>query len=168
MKLCIPVQENIGLQAAMEPHFPHADTLLVFDTESRQYHYIDVNASEAVSAEQSAVDAVLCGSINRHTLRSLLDQRIQVFGTDAQTAIEAITQFENGALEAVTIAALHGQGGCDCHGEGAAEAHECCGGQNHADKEHECCGGHGHEGEDHECCGGQSHGKGHCHNHAPG
>lgn len=167
MKLCIPVLDNTGLQAAMAPHFPHADTLLIFDTESRQHHYIDVNSSEEVPAEQAVIDAVLCGSINRHTLRSLIDQGIQVFGTAVPTAIEAITQFENGELEAVAIAGRHGQGGCGCHGEaateGAAEAHECCGGHGHADKDHECCGGHGHADKDHECCGG--HGEGHCHSH---
>src|SRR5471030_3427383 len=101
MKLCIPVLENTGLQAKLEPHFPNTDTLLVFDTESRQHHYIDVNATDDIPVEQTIIDAVLCGSINRHTLCSLLDQGIQIFGTAAQTVIEAIAQFENGEMEAV-------------------------------------------------------------------
>lgn len=169
MKLCIPVLDNTGLQAVIESHFPQADTLLVFDTESRQHHYIDVNSSEELPAEQTLIDAVLCSSINRHTLRSLLDQGIQVFGTTAETAIEAITQFENGELEAVAIAGRHrhghghAQGGCGCHGESAAEdaateEHACCGG--HGDEDHECCGGQGHGNADHECCGGGDHGHG--------
>ncbi len=150
MKLCIPVLDNTGLQAGMEPHFPQADTLLIFDTESRQHHYIDVNSSEELPAEQTLIDAVLCGSINRHTLRSLLDQGIQVFGTAAETAIEAITLFEQGELEAVAIAGRHrhGHGGSGCHDEAgtedaSTEEHECCGGQNHGDEDHECCSGGG-------------------------
>ena len=130
MKLCIPVLDNTGLHSAMEPHFPHANTLLIFDTESRQHHYIDVNSNEEVPAEQALIDAVLCGSINRHTLRSLLDQGIQIFGTVAQTALEAV---------AIAARQGHGHGRCGCHGNARAEGI--------ATKEHECCGGHGHGSE---------------------
>ena len=156
MKLCIPVLENTGLQAATEPHFPHASLLLVFDTESRQHHHIDIHRCEELPAEQTMIDAILCASINRHTLRSLVDQNIQVFGTEAQTAIEAITQFENGELEAVAIAGRHAHGDCDCQKEGSVQERECCGGHGHAE-DHECCGGQGHGGGDHECCGGGQH-----------
>lgn len=162
MKLCISVQENIGLQASLQPHFPQAELLLIFDTESRQHHYIDINASEDIPEEQALIDAVLCGSINRHTLRSLIDQGIQVYGTAAETAIEAITQFENGELEAVTIAGRHGRGNCGNHDHSGEqhsdEAAGCCGGSKHNDPDHECCGGHGGD-DDHECCGaGHGHG----------
>lgn len=149
MKLCIPVQENIGLQASLQPHFPQAELLLIFDTESRQHHYIDINACEDIPEEQALIDAVLCGSINRHTLRSLIDQGIDVYGSAAATVAEAIAQFENGELEAVAVAGRHGQCGCGGHdGERARAGDECC--RERDDDGHECCGGHG-EGE---CCGG--------------
>ncbi len=149
MKLCIPVLENAGLNAAVQAHFPQADLLLVFDTETRAHHLIDVNASEDLSSEQTVIDAVLCGSINRHTLRSLIDQGIDVYGSAAATVAEAIAQFENGELEAVAIAGRHGQCGCGGHdAERARAGDECC--RERDGDEHECCGGHG-EGE---CCGG--------------
>ncbi len=164
MKLCIPVLEKTGLQASTQPHFPLADQLLIFDTESRQHHYIDVNASENIPEEQMLIDAVLCASINRYTLRSLLDQGIGVYGTDAETAADAIAQFENGELETVAVAGRHEQGNCgtpDHTGEkSSAETRDCCGDGEPGKLHHECCGGHDHGDEYHECCGGSGHGRG--------
>ncbi len=161
MKLCIPAQEANGLESAIETHFPHANYLIVFDTDTRVDSVIPVN--EESEQESTSIDAVLCGSINRITLRSLLDQGIAVYGTEATVVKEAIGQFERGELETVGITQgygghghRHGQGGC-CGGheqEAAEGEHECCSGRGHDDPDHECCGGRGHDDPDHECCGG--------------
>lgn len=158
MKLCIPAQEANGLQSATEPHFPNASHLIVFDTETRAVTTIPVH--EETEQESTMIDAVLCTSINRMTLRNLLDQGIQVYGTDAEVIEEAIAQFERGELEVVGVAQGcgghgHGRGGC-CGGHEHEEEHECCGGSGHDDPDHECCSGHGHD-DDHECCGGKGH-----------
>lgn len=166
MKLCIPVQEANGLQSATEAHFPNASHLIVFDTETRAVTTIPVH--EETEQESTPIDAVLCASINRMTLRNLLDQGIQVYGTGAEVVEEAVAQFERGELEAVGVAQggggghghEHGRGGC-CGGHAHEEEHECCGGHGHDDPDHECCGGKGHDDPDHECCGGKSHGHGH-------
>jgi len=165
MKLCIPAQEANGLQSATETHFPNASHLIIFDTETRNLATITVH--EESGEESTPIDAVLCASINRITLRSLLDQGIQVYGCNAEVVEEAITQFERGELEAVGVAQGcgghghqhghgHGRGGC-CGGDDHEDEHECCGGHSHGD-DHECCGGKGHDDPDHECCGGKGHG----------
>lgn len=158
MKLCIPALEANGLQSATEAHFPNASHLIVFDTETRAVTTIPVH--EESEQESTPIDAVLCASINRMTLRNLLDQGIQVYGTDAEVVEEAIAQFERGELEAVGVAQ-----GCGGHGHQHGHGHGrggCCGGHDH-EEEHECCGGRGHD-DDHECCGGKghSHGQGGC------
>lgn len=180
MKICIPAVEANGLQSVVEPHFPQAPYLLVFDTETRVCHTIDVAAERGDAPEDTVVDAVICGSLNRMTLRQLLDQGIQVFGSAAQTVAEAVAQFEAGELQAVAAAGgccggqdhADAEHGC-CSGQGDEE-HECCGGKGHDDPDHECCGGRGHDDPDHECCGGKGHaddeheccgGKGHGHQH---
>lgn len=146
MKLCIPAQEADGLQSTTEAHFPNASHLIVFDTETRAITTIPVH--EESEQEITPIDAVLCGSINRMTLRNLLDQGIQVYGSDAEVVADAIAQFERGELEAVGIA--QGCGGHSHeHGHGGGG---CCGGHDH-EEEHKCCSGHGHD-DDHECCGG--------------
>lgn len=154
MKLCIPVKNDLGLQSELEPHLPHATLLLMFDTATRQHGLVPTDADE-----QTVVDAVLCGSINRRLLRGLLDQGVQIFGTEAPTAEQAIAAFERGELEAVSVAAGCGQHG---HHHGHDHGGGCCGNHKHDhDEAHECCGGHAH-GDDHECCGGHGHEAGSC------
>ena len=162
MKLCIPCSEANGLESSLEPHFPQASHLMVFDTDTRQHSFISVHQES--EQDDLVIDAVLCGSINRMVLRSLLDQGVQVYGTPASHVQEAIGQFERGELEAVGIARTEGE---------QAESHGCCGGRGHGDEDHECgcgshddpdhecCGGHGHDDPDHECCGGKGHGHRH-------
>ena len=116
---------------------------------------------------------MLCGSINRVTLRTLIEQGIAVYGTEAQTVAQAIAQYENGELEAAVVgagAANGAAGGCGCshdYGEAGGE-HGChgagggCGG-NGGNGEHHChgegggCGGH-EGGDTHQggCCGSRA------------
>lgn len=172
MKLCIPAREANGLQSATEAHFPNASHLVIFDTETRAVTTIPVH--EESEQESTPIDAVLCASINRMTLRHLLDQGIQIYGTGAEVVEEAVAQFERGELNAVGVAQgcgnshEHGHAGC-CGGHEEKDGQECCGGHNHKedgngcgghgqDEDHECCGGRGHDDPDHECCGGRGHG----------
>ncbi len=152
MKLCIPVAVPNGLESLIEPHLPSAEHLLFFDTETRLCEEVSLREQEAGAGEAIRLDAVLCGSINRATLRTLFEQGVTVYGTTALTVVQAITQYENGELEA---AAPQG-GGCGGHEHGGC----CSGGHEHAkggDGEHHCSGGGG--------CGGhgQEHGQGHGH-----
>lgn len=154
MKLCIPVLESNGIDSLINPHLPSAEFLLFFDTESRHCTTLSLREQQAATEDALRIDAVLCGSINRVTLRSLIDQGTMVYGTEAETVVQAIAQFEGGELVAAEIAAgscgghghTHAAGGCGGHGAGGS--HQCqgrggCGGAGHAhDHGHE----HAHEG----------------------
>lgn len=114
MKLCIPVAAPNGLASMIEPHLPQATaislTRAVCEKKCRC-----AELSEG-AAEGIVMDAVLCGSINRITLKTLLEQKgVAVYGTDAKTVEQAITQFENGELQPAALG-----GGCGGHG------HRCC------------------------------------------
>lgn len=164
MKLCLPVALPNGLESLIEPHLPSAEHLLFFDTETRLCEEVSLRDQAAGAGETIQLDAVLCGSINRATLRTLMEQGVTVYGTAAQTVAQAIAQYENGELEA---AAPQG-GGCGGHSNGSGGC--CSGGHGHAERsagEHHCnggggCGGHGNEsGHDHGhesggCCGGRA------------
>ena len=172
MKLCIPVNSPNGLESLLEPHLPRAEHLLFFDTESRSFEQISLRETSPGAGGDIEINAVLCGSINRVTLRTLIAQGISVYGTEAQTVAQAIAQYENGELEAAVVApgAGHGAGGCGCshdHGEAGGE-HGChgegggCGG-NGGNGEHHChgegggCGGHeGGDGHHGGCCGSRA------------
>ena len=153
MKLCIPVAAPNGLASMIEPHLPQAEHLLFFDTELRTFLEISLREQHEGAGEDILMDAVLCGSINRITLKTLIEQGIEVYGTEAQTVAEAIAQFENGELQA----AVMGSGGCGGHGH----AHAGGGGA--------CCSGHdsgqGKDAGEHGCGGGGCGGAGGCSGH---
>ncbi len=162
MKLCIPVNSPNGLDSLLEPHLPRAEHLLFFDTETRSFEQLSLRETPPGGGADIEINAVLCGSINRVTLRTLIEQGIAVYGTAAQTVAQAIAQYENGELEAAVVApgagggcgCSHGEagGGQGCHGEGGG-----CGGHGHGD--HHChadgggCGGHEGGHDHHGCCG---------------
>lgn len=159
MKLCIPVNSPNGLESLLEPHLPRAEHLLFFDTETRAFEQISLRETSPGAGGDIEINAVLCGSINRVTLRTLIEQGISVYGTEAQTVAQAIAQYENGELEAAVVApgAGHG-GGCGCgggHGEHSChtEGGGCSGhGEHHCHGEGSGCGGH----EDGGCCGSRA------------
>lgn len=161
MKLCIPVVAPNGLDSLIEPHLPSAEHLLFFDTESRSHAAISLREQQAGAAEDFAMHAVLCGSINRVTLRTLIEQGVKVYGTDAQTVTEAIRQYENGELEAAGVAAAGGGGCSSGQGHGG-----CCSGDTASHSQQGAGGCHGSGGG----CGGGSGGKhdGHGEHHGAG
>ena len=154
MKLCIPVVAPNGLASAIEPHLPQAAHLLFFDTELRSCQAYSMSELSSGIEEEVLMDAVLCGSINRITLKTLLEQGIAVYGTDAPTAGQAIAQFEAGELQAAVLG-----GGCGGHAHSAGGAGHCCSGESAAAGSHGCSGGHGG-------CGGHGAEGGHKHDHS--
>lgn len=141
MIICLPIRSPEGLQSRIDPHLPDAEHLLFFDTHTRVYEHVSLTDPALSCRENVRMDAVFCGSINRATLRALLNQGIKVYGIDDGTVAEAIARFENGEL----VATEHEPEGCHGHGQGG-----CCNGSGgchgHDDKAHEkhegCCGGH--------------------------
>jgi predicted Fe-Mo cluster-binding NifX family protein len=170
MKLCIPVKLPEGLESHLEPHLPHAAYLAFFDTESRSLDSVSLREPQPGDERHMNFDAVLCGSISRVVLRTLAMQGVKVYGTAAQTVVQAITQFENGELVAAETDAGSGCGGGGCGGGGCGGGgcqsehghegdHEHAHDHDHAG--HGCggggCGGHAHKSHEHGhggCCGG--------------
>ena len=161
MRLCIPVSQDKGLESVIEPYLPNAEYFLFFDTETRLYDHFSLRAIKDQPDDRVLMDAVLCGSINRVTLLTLMTQGVKVYGTEALVVAQAIAEFENGELVAAVMGPEHEHGGgcCSGHGQGHGGTDTAgCGGA------HQCggesgkgggCGGHGHEsgGGGGGCCG---------------
>ncbi|MDR1934488.1 MAG: hypothetical protein LBS49_02695 [Candidatus Accumulibacter sp.] len=136
MKLCVPVRVPAGLESCVEPHLPHAEHLLFFDTDTRDIRHVALREHQPDAAGPPRFDAVLCGSVDKATKAALAEKGILAFGTEARTAGEAIAEFEAAVFPAGRPGAGSGggkgeKGGHGCHGGGA------CGGQKHG-------AGHGH------------------------
>ncbi|GHU32114.1 hypothetical protein AGMMS50256_21670 [Betaproteobacteria bacterium] len=103
MRLCVPVRAPNGLESCIEPHLPNARHLLFFDTDTRDIRHVDLLAQQEHQedeAEAPQFDVVLCGSVNKATKDVLAERGIIALGTEAQTAGEAIAEFETVNLAA--------------------------------------------------------------------
>jgi predicted Fe-Mo cluster-binding NifX family protein len=79
---------------------PNAEHLLFFDTDTRDIQHVDLLAQQEAGGEAPPFDVVLCGSINKATKDALAERGIIALGTEAQTAGEAIAEFEAANLAA--------------------------------------------------------------------
>lgn len=147
MRICVPVRAPNGLESCIEPHLPHAEHLLFFDTETREIRHLNLRNASTGTVEQSPFDVVLCDSVDGATKQALVDQGILAFGTEARTAGEAIAEFEQanpsifGQKDAAPDDVHQGEtardhadhaheGGCGCGGSGQGKSkggHGCDG-----------------------------------------
>ncbi len=116
MKICMPVNDDGGLAAAIAPNFGSAPWLLIVDTETRELDAIDAAGSSQRSGPIE-IDMVVCRGIGSAMFQRLLLQGIRVFATEAGTVNEALT-----ALEEDRLVELDAAAGCAC---GDAEKSTC-------------------------------------------
>ena len=124
MRLCIPTDNNHGLDAPISGHFGSAPyfTLVDSDTSSvqvvtnRHAHHAPGTCEAAKGLPGHGVGAVLCAGLGRRALQHLRGVGIDVFVTDAGYARPAVEAFRSGGVKPLTSeAACHGGG----HGHGS-------------------------------------------------
>ncbi len=121
MKLCIPVQENNGLQSEISRHFGSAPQFLIVDTESgncrslppQSQHHEHGECRPVQSLSGETVDGVVVGGIGKGALHKLQAAGIQVFISEHRTVGEVVTGYKSNSLQAATMAEC-----CGGHGAG--------------------------------------------------
>lgn len=129
MKLCIPIQEDRGLESEINPHFGSADYFLVVDTESGQcrsfanrvhdqgHGHGGCNPAESLSSE--TINGVVVGGIGRGALLNLKAAGIEVYISNHRTAGEAVEGYKSNDLPVVTVEECCGRhGGEELHSGG--------------------------------------------------
>ena len=79
MIVCIPLRAPLAdgeRDAPVEPHLPRARYLHLYDTEARSGRTLDL--SQLGQTESFRIEALLCTSLDRMTLRQLLQRGIRV------------------------------------------------------------------------------------------
>lgn len=154
MIVCIPLRAPLAdgeRDAPVEPHLPRARYLHLYDTEARSGRTLDL--SQLGQTESFRIEALLCTSLDRMTLRQLLQRGIRVYGTDAETLLDAIGQFERGELVAVEGESESESGsGSGCGGGGCGKSGGCGGhghGHAHGEASGGGCGGHAEDEAEH-------------------
>lgn len=106
MKICIPVNENKGLESAVYSHFGSAPMFLVYDSEKKAVKVLENNdlhhqhgmcqPLKAISGE--SIDAVIVGGIGRGAISKLNAEGIRVYKAEADTLLKNVELFKDGKL----------------------------------------------------------------------
>ena len=143
MKICLPTNDNLGLQSEIATNFSSAPWLLVVDSVTREYLGIDAS-SGACRVTPLHIDAIVCaGGIGRGMFNGLRGRGIQVFNSDALTVEEALAELAGGSL--IEVTEVECCGGGDHHGDahGHQHGHDCgCGSAAGEAEAGGCCGHH--------------------------
>ncbi len=109
MKICIPVEEDNGMESRVCQHFGSAPAFAIVDTGNGHYRAI-TNANQhhghgmcapLESLEGEQIDAVVVGGIGMGALNRLNSANIQVYLSDNATVAETVAGFQAGKLKQV-------------------------------------------------------------------
>jgi predicted Fe-Mo cluster-binding NifX family protein len=131
MKICIPIDDDQGLDSRVCAHFGSAPTFMIVDTESgacqaipNQNRHHGHGMCQPLSALRTlTVDGIVVGGIGRRALERLADDRIHVFQAEHATVGQTMVAFRVGSLRPVSMDAACGHGGHSGHGHGGGCDH---------------------------------------------
>jgi len=120
MNLCIPVDDDRGLESSVCPHFGSAPAFMIVDTESgscrlianHNQHHGHGMCAPLATLEGEAIDGMAVGGIGRGALSKLAAANIRVFLSDQATVAETVAACKDGRLKAMGLemACSHGHG----------------------------------------------------------
>ncbi len=125
MNVCIPVEEDQGLESPVCAHFGSAPIFLIVDTDTQtcravanaNKHHAHGMCQPLASLASENLDAIVVGGIGRGAIGKLKAANIQVFLSQFPTVKETIEALASGGLRPVTpdmACGGHGHG----HGHG--------------------------------------------------
>ena len=122
MRICIPAQNNKGLDSTVYGHFGSAPFFIIYDTGDESIDVIDNmdtpnahgNCNPLASFEKNPIDIMVTGGIGAGALQKLNDVGVKAYRTDAERIVaEVVTSFENNKLTEILPGEGCGQHGCN-------------------------------------------------------
>ena len=121
MFVCIPIEENQGLESRVCAHFGSTPEFLIVDTDTsscrsivnKNQHHGHGMCAPIASLEGEKIDAIVVGGIGMGALNKLMMAGMRVFMAEHETVGETIAAFMTNALEPVQpgmACAHHGHG----------------------------------------------------------
>ena len=123
MKVCIPAQDQRGLEGTPYGHFGSASHFVVHDTETGQTEVInnaDSHHEHGMCHPVGAlggrdIDAIIVGGIGARAIMKLNAEGMRVYRSVDGTIRENVERLSNGKLEEITV---DGACGGHTHGDG--------------------------------------------------
>jgi predicted Fe-Mo cluster-binding NifX family protein len=112
MKICIPTEEQKGLESLAYGHFGSAPYFLIYDTVAKDYEILNNNEAEHEHGQcnpiqplrEKGVEAVLVGGMGARALMNLNNMGIQVFRTyESKNIRDIILGLETSEMEKLTF-----------------------------------------------------------------
>ena len=147
MKICIPVNEDKGLDSQVCEHFGSAPLFMIVDKDSGDCEAIQ-NGSQhhghgmcrpVETLEGHDIDVIIVGGIGMGALAKLSAGGIDAFLSTGGTVREAVDAFKAGKLQHITR-----QNACARHGHGHSHGHGPSHGHGHGSGHGHGCGSGGH------------------------
>ena len=123
MKICIPTEDDRGLDGALASHFGRAPFFTVVDRATKTAEVIrnggsahghgHCNPLEAIT--RSGAQVVVCRGLGRGALVRLQEAGVPVFTTDEVRVLAAVRSFEASALPGASLDDACAGGGGGCH-----------------------------------------------------
>ena len=126
MKICIPTQEDKGIDGLVFGHFGSASYFLIYNTESNEIktvsnknrHHSHGTCQPMSTLNGEKVDAFVVGGIGKRAVLRLNDMGVKVYQSIERTAQKNIEKLKVGNLVELTP-----QNACSHHGHGPGG---CC------------------------------------------
>ncbi len=111
MKLCIPIENNEGVNSLVYGHFGSAPFFLIYDTETQTHdaipnagaHHVHGMCNPLNALQNLTIDAVVCRGMGMRAILKLQEAQIRAFRTDDLTVQDVIAALENNTLAEMTI-----------------------------------------------------------------
>jgi predicted Fe-Mo cluster-binding NifX family protein len=109
MNICIPVDDDRGLESPVCAHFGSAPAFMVVDTESqscraipnRNQRHDHGQCTPLAWLQQERIDGAVVGGIGRGALQKLNAANVPVFLSEHATVAEALAAWKAGTLKLV-------------------------------------------------------------------
>lgn len=107
MKICIPVEEDKGIESQVCLHFGSAPGFMIVDTETgshrlianRNQHHGHGQCTPLSALQGEEVDAMAVGGIGGGALNKLTAANIRVYGCAKTSVAEIVADFKAGKLQ---------------------------------------------------------------------
>jgi predicted Fe-Mo cluster-binding NifX family protein len=121
MIICIPVNEDEGIQSQVCAHFGSAPAFMLVDIDTGAYrsianaseHHVHGRCAPLQSLRGEQIDGMVVSGIGMGALNKLNAANIKVYVSDFSTVAETVDAFKAGTLKAMQpgmACAHHGQG----------------------------------------------------------
>jgi predicted Fe-Mo cluster-binding NifX family protein len=123
MKICVPVMTDKGLKSEVCAHFGSAPMFLVVDSDSKtseavpntNEHHAHGMCNPLGAIQGRGIQVLIVGGIGAGAVQKLRMASIEVFRTDLTTVEEAISAYEAGQLQPVSLQNACAHHGSSCH-----------------------------------------------------